>query len=82
MDGLGRDGFASLLAGSKKIINELHASVVVDRAEPSKASEHDGTQELNDREGGVDVAELCSNVRMCEDAVKGLPVFLDDSTTQ
>ena len=79
---LGLDGFASLLAGSKKIINELHASVVVDGAEPSKASEHDGIQELNDREGGVDVAELCSNVRLCEDAVKGLPVYLDDSTTQ
>ncbi len=82
MDGLGRDGFVSLLAGSKKIINELHASVVVDGAEPSEASEHDGAEELNDREGGVDVAELCLYVRMCEDVVKGLPVFLDDSTTQ
>ena len=79
---LGRDGFVSLLAGSKKIINKLHASVVVDRAEPSKASEHDGAQELNDREGGVDVAELRLYVRLCEDVVKRLPVLLDDSTAQ
>ena len=49
--------------GGEKVVDDLDAVVGVDVAQSCEASEHYRSEELNEGEGGVDLAEHSAGVR-------------------
>ena len=65
--------------GGEKVVDDLDAVVGVDVAQSCEASEHYRSEELNEGEGGVDLAEHSAGVRGRQDLIQGPAVLLYDT---
>ena len=65
--------------GGEKVVDDLDAVVGVDVAQSCEASEHYRSEELNEGEGGVDLAEYSAGVRGRQDLIQGPAVLLYDT---
>eukprot|EP01133_Synstelium_polycarpum_P029626 gene29626-36348_t len=65
--------------GGEKVVDDADAVVGVDVTQSCKASEHYRSEELNEGEGGVELAEHIAGVRGRQDLIQGLAVLLYDT---